>query len=147
MNIFVLDKDQSKAALYTCDRHVVKMLVETAQILSTVHHLRNSSLKNIVYKPTHIKHPCVIWCNQNIANYKWLIDLFVELEKQYELRYNKKHLSFRLLYVVLKNTPSELPEGDLTDFAMAMPEKYKSTDVVESYRNYYIGEKAKFATW
>ena len=39
MNIFVLDKDPHIAAQMHCDRHVPKMIVESAQMLSTAHRL------------------------------------------------------------------------------------------------------------
>ena len=147
MNIFVLDKDPELAALYSCDLHVVKMSLETAQILSTVHHLRNSSIVKEIYKPTHQKHPCVLWANECSGNYEWLVELFEQLEYQYESRYHKKHSSYLLLYKYLKNKPLELPNGPLTTFVLAMPEKYRTDDPVISYRDYYIGEKSRFAIW
>ena len=77
MNIFYLDKNPKLAAKYHCDKHIVKMIIEYAQILSTVHHLYNSpnEILNKIYKKTHINHPCVKWAASNLENYNFLYNL------------------------------------------------------------------------
>lgn len=158
MNIFVLDRDPAMAAYYHCDQHVVKMILETAQILSTVWHdaapgaihWREGSptLRGLrIYKPTHSSHPCVLWAKANAANYCWLHSLGLELLEQYRGRYGKIHNSTDVIGV-LDAAPERLPMmNDVYEFVQCMPDQYKCDDAVEAYRAYYKGEKSKFARW
>jgi aminopeptidase-like protein len=142
MQVFVLDKNPTKSAKMLCDKHVVKMVLESAQILSTVHYLQNTTYKTNVYAPTHIKHPCVIWANDSKKNYLWLLKHLKALLKEYTYRYNKIHKTKTILKY-LKKTPKNLKNKKLY-FVLAMPDKYKQKDVVKSYRDYYINEKKSF---
>jgi len=144
MNIFVLDNDPFLAAQYHCDKHVVKMIVESFQILSFAHHHYNTKYKDVVYKKTHANHPCCQWVIQSYDNYKWLYQLAFFLLKEYTYRYNKIHKSQEKLQYIYYNP---CPEGALTPFAQAMPEQYRDENTVQAYRNYYIGEKIRFAKW
>jgi hypothetical protein len=143
MNIFVVDLNPEVAARMLCDKHVVKMIVETAQILCTVSH--NLGDKNVKYKPTHSKHPCTIWASETNDNYMWLASHGMALCKEYTLRYGKVHKSQEVILKCLTSAVKPKAIG-LTNFAQAMPEQYRNNDVVSAYRNYYIGEK-KFAKW
>ena len=146
MNIFALDNDPTKAAQMHCDKHVVKMVLESAQILSTVHHLYESEWACAVYKPTHKNHPSVKWAAQSQANYQWLYVLLHYLSMEYEGRYNRVHKSWQKLNSCLQIVPRAMP-GLVTDkqarFALTMPDVYKfvSDDPVECYRAYYWHEK------
>lgn len=143
MNIFVLDECPQKAAEYSCDKHVVKMVLETAQLLSTA--LQQNGVKT-TYKATHINHPCAIWARKTKGNYKWLYRHFICLLDEYFKRYGKIHSCNRLTKELhpdnFKNS-----NNDQTMFSLAMPEQYKSDDPVKSYRAYYLGEKYSFAKW
>ena len=70
MNIFYLDKNPDLSAQLHCDKHVVKMILEYAQMLSTAHRVLDNSQD--VYKIAHKNHPCTIWVRENKSNYKWL---------------------------------------------------------------------------
>lgn len=146
MNIFVLDLDPELAAKYHCDKHVVKMILETAQLLCTSHWLYSKDRIDL-YKPTHVKHPCTLWVSESLENYQWLMSLFYYLEVEFENRYQHEHLAYRSMYNKLKMPPKGIPSKDLTPFAQAMPEIYKDPDPVKAYRAYYCGEKNKIATW
>lgn len=148
MNIFVLDTDPVQAAQFHCDKHVVKMVLESTQILSTLHHVHGdvSKLSVTPYAKTHHHHPCVIWAGESEANFNFLVDLTEALFDEYTYRYEKLHKSSQVFNEV-KHKPSRIPEGDLTQFALAMPEQYKCDDPVESYRAYYRGDKHGFAKW
>jgi hypothetical protein len=146
MNIFVLDKCPYRAAEQQCDKHVVKMVLETGQMLSTVHR-QYGNLHDTLYRETHSKHPCTQWAGRNRANYNWLFDHFCGLANEYLHRYGKTHKSFTQLYAVVRYPPDAMPDGELTPFALAMPEHYKGDDAVESYRRYYLGEKSDFLTY
>ena len=147
MNIFILDTDPVKCAKYHSNKHVVKMILETAQMLSSAHRILGEDHPDL-YRLTHKNHPCTKWVCESIANYNWAYSLFEALEKEYEHRYNKQHLSWKKLHNVLKNAPSKLNHSDLTPFALAMPDQYKHiNDPVQSYRSYYIGEKSHIFQW
>lgn len=87
MNIFILDNDVSKCAMYHCDKHVVKMILESAQMLSTV--IRESGI-DCGYKITHLNHPCTIWTRESLSNWKWLRNLVEALNQEYKFRFEKK---------------------------------------------------------
>ena len=88
MNIFYLDKDPKKCAEMHCDKHVVKMILEYAQLLSTAHRVLdgNEWADHVgLYKATHKNHPSAIWARESAGNYFWLNKLFQELCKEYTL--------------------------------------------------------------
>ena len=135
MNIFVLDSNIRKCAQYHCDKHVVKMILESAQILSTV--LRVSGM-DYGYKATHANHPCTLWAGKSLSNWKWLRELASALNKEYRFRFEKEinHKSFSLT----QSMPvPRIADYGLTSFALAMPEAYKNKNPVIAYRQYYLG--------
>lgn len=144
MNIFVLDTDPYKCAVYHNDKHVVKMILETAQLLCGVHWVDGSEAP---YKLSHRNHPCAIWSRECIENYIWLCDLGMALSREYSHRYNKRHKSQDIIEWCYDNKPNLRSNGDLTPFALAMPDECKVGNVVESYRAYYMVEKRGFAVW
>lgn len=101
------------------------------------------------YRPTHYNHPCAIWVRESPANYNWLCQLGWELCQEYTYRYNKIHACQVHLEWLMKNPPPIPVEvREITEVRLAMPEKYKiEGDPIESYRRYYLGDKAKFAKW
>ena len=145
MNRFVLDLDPLVAARYHCDKHVVKMILEEAQMLSTVHR-RYGSTDERLYRATHVNHPCTLWAGENRANYRWAYNLFAALCSEYTRRYGKTHATARLRDV-LAEPPTGMPTGTLSPFPQAMPEQLRGPDAVEAYRRYYISDKARFAKW
>ena len=86
MNIFILDRNLKKCAQYHCDRHVVKMILESAQLLSTV--LRINDIDE-GYRPTHQNHPCTLWAGKSLTNWIWLRKLAENLNSEYKFRFNK----------------------------------------------------------
>ncbi len=148
MNIFALDYSPKLAAQYHCDKHVVKMIVETAQILSTAHHINgvNSQLREIIYKETHKNHPCCIWARESTENYLWLCSLGIELCKEYTLRYGKIHKTQSILEMLVGNIPN-FKYVCFTPFALAMPEDCWKEDAVLAYRKYYMVHKRGICTW
>jgi hypothetical protein len=145
MNIFVLDQDTSKAAEYHCDKHVVKMCLEYAQLLSTTANFYMG--ETVGYKSTHVNHPCSVWARQSSSNVRWLSGLLLKLGDQYTLRYCKVHKSVHVGVKSALIAMKKMPDLGLTPFAQAMPEQYKNEDPVVAYRDYYRKEKAGFATW
>ena len=130
MNIFVLDDDPFVAAQYHADIHVNKMILESAQMLSTV--------LSGPYKPTHANHPCTLWVGASRSNAAWVCMLAEGLNREAQQRYSK-HTDHKSWTVIRDMIPllDTLPDYGLTPFALAMPEEYKSDDAVNSYRAYY----------
>ena len=144
MNIFVLDKDPKTCAVYHNDKHVVKMILETAQLLCGVHWVEGGEAP---YKLSHKNHPSAIWTRECVENYIWLCDLGLELCNEYTYRYGKRHKSQDIIEWCLLNVPNIPEKGDTTPFALAMPDECKVGDAVASYRVYYMVEKRGFANW
>lgn len=149
MNIFILDSDPTIAAQSLADQHINKMIIEHCQLLATAH---NRDLSP--YKHTHFNHPCAKWVRESLANYVWLIQctgaLIDERHHRWPDRAIHKSESVWLWYaenvdlIIVNNT-------DLTPFAQAMPDIFKSDDAVKSYRAYYKAHKRvlnhKPASW
>jgi len=151
MNIFMVDKDASKAAQDLCDKHVVKMILESCQMLSTAHHFYGSAESSPrMYKAAFAHHPCTKWVITSRSNYCWLWRHAFELCNEYRTRFGPQdHKCRGMLIDALYITPIHQPELGFTTPAQAMPEQYKRTgsDYVAAYRAYYLGEKVRFATW
>lgn len=145
MQIFILDLDPVKSAQYQCDKHCVKMPTESAQILCTVHHLIGKRT-DIPYKKTHIHHPCVTWASKSMSNYNWLLSLLDAQLDEYTFRYKRIHKVRQVYSWLMFNKPS-LPDIGLITFPLTMPDIYKTDDTVESFRNFYIGDKLGFAKY
>ena len=172
MNIFVLDESPQIAARDMCDKHVVKMIVESAQMLSTAHRMLdgtkytgktkkgrnikrwlhpNSNLEKTLYLACHTGHPSTLWVMENAYNYHWLYKHMIALNDQFKLRYGhvKDHSTITLLKEILMYPPKNISLNKLpTDPTPAMPDDCKIPgDVVGSYRKYYIEHKRSFASW
>lgn len=134
MNIFVLDENPRIAASLHCDVHVVKMILETTQILCTVRHLTGDPVPD-GYKPTHANHPCTKWARESSGNYLWLCGLLYWLHDEYECRYKRVHASHRLQALLYTGILPAL--GPRTPFIFCGPESCIRETVTESYRELY----------
>lgn len=169
MNIFYLSTDPVQAAEWMVDKHVVKMILESAQLLSTAHRILdgvevagksktgrnvkrwvlNDGRDSVIYTATHVNHPSAVWCRQSVENYNWLVDHFHALGKEYTYRYNKKHKCFEgdLAYM-LSSPPNNLKSYDWTPMPSAMADEYKiSDDSLTNYRHYYKVAKSRMHVW
>jgi hypothetical protein len=151
MNIFAVHESPYVAAQQLCDKHVVKMIVEGCQMLSTIHRMSSS---HVVYAPVELykscfeNHPCTIWARKTTENYYWLANHTLELSREYSYRYSGKiHKSHDMCVWFSQHVPCRVPYGELTQFAQAMPDKYKDQSSVIAYRKYYVNEKMRFAKW
>lgn len=142
MNIFYLDDDPFKAAGFMYDQHVVKMILETAQLLSTAHHVLGSGTSEM-YKKTHVNHPSAVWVRESVNNYDWTYLHFLGLCQEYTYRYGKTHKTETKLKDVLGRTPPSIPDGPLTPIPLCMPDVHKTDCPVQSYRHYYVFGKAE----
>lgn len=143
MNIFVLSDDVMQAAEYHVDRHIVKMPLESAQMLCT--NLSNLQIPT-PYKPVHQKHPCTIWAGKSAQNYQWLCDLGLALCLEYTYRYKKIHKCEEVINYCSKFI-KEFQNTGLTPFAQAMPDQFKNDNAIQAYRNYYKNGKNHLHQW
>jgi hypothetical protein len=143
MNIFYLHAIASKAAEYHCDKHVVKMILETAQLLYSAHWVLNpAGLSGDAYRKTHANHPCAIWVRESLSNYRWLADLGYWLCREYRFRYgDKTHKTEAHILWLRENPPCGLVDIGATPPRQAMPDDYKHADPVMAYRTYYVENK------
>lgn len=173
MNIFYIDRDPYKAAEQMVDKHVVKMILETAQLLSTAHRLLDGEeyvgqsktgrkakrwrlpdeREDILYSATHINHPSAVWCRQSNNNYTWLFCHFMGLLAEYTYRYGKEHKCSAPEFVdALSRPPHKIRVGHCTPVTPAMAEEYLVKDhgvpdSLKSYRNYYKHGKVHLHKW
>lgn len=170
MNIFFLDHDVKKCSEFHNDKHVVKMITELNQILSTAHRVldgisvigqsksgrkqqqweiqSDAIRETALYKATHINHPSAVWARTNRENYIWTSNLSIALAKEYTHRYGKTHKAeWSGLSVLLERVPDNISRGKFFDPPMCMPEEFHSDSVVDSYRTYYKIGKAHLGQW
>lgn len=162
MNIFYTDHNSHVAAVNLCDKHVVKMIVETAQMLSTAHRVldgvetrrpsksgkrmvkywEHPLYDDVLYKATHVNHPSNIWIRHNFANYSWANMHFCSLCLEYKRRFGgNAHSTWTKLGSIITRAPQNIKYGNLTPILQAMPEEFKQPDGVEAYRAYYRSKK------
>lgn len=143
MNIFVLDYNPVRAAQMQCDKHVVKMPLETAQLLCSAFPKGEAP-----YKQTHVNHPCSIWCREAKENYLWLIEHGLALCDEYEYRYGKIHQSKKVILWCKRNMKKvHFPKKQKTRYTLCFDECYKVGNAVQSYRNFYRQAKRDMAMW
>lgn len=165
MNIFRLDDNPVIAAQLQCDKHVVKMIVESAQMLSTVHRMLDGQLEtrlsatgrkskyynhdmdDVLYRAVHHNHPSTVWTRESKVNYEWHYAHFIGLCEEYEYRYGKQHATYGKLKDVLAIVPTNIPDIPETRFKLAMganPECQFPEDPVKSYRLFYQTKQDRF---
>jgi hypothetical protein len=169
MNIFYVDSDPEVAARNMVDRHVVKMILETAQLLSTAHRVidgeeyvgqsqsgrkakrwrLSGNADTIMYSATHINHPSAVWVRENSANYTWLYNHLLALGREYTYRYGRTHLTIDKLKDILKDTPENITQHRvMTKMPSCMDKQYiVSLDPITNYRNYYNYGKTDLLRW
>ena len=169
MNIFYLHNSPEICAEMHVDKHCVKMILETAQLLSTAHRVLDGTetvglsqsgrkakrwilpdgRESTLYSATHINHPSAIWARRSMDNYVWLHSLLNSLCKEYTYRYGKVHKCEHTgLVEALAKVPTNIPNTGFTEPTPAMPDQYKVPgNSVQSYHNYYNGEKTRMFSW
>lgn len=153
MNIFFFDQDPVTCAQMHCDKHVVKMILEYAQLLSTAHRVIDGDhVNDVLYKATHINHPSAKWVRHSKSNYDWLYSLFIALCDEYSYRYEKTHMTDSKLRDILGGSPSGLQDIGFSSPWRAMPDEYKvqkedASYCELSYRKYFKAEKRNIAKW
>ena len=170
MNIFYLDTNPALCAEYHCDKHVLKMIIEYAQLLSTAHRILdgeevqmlsnsgkqmvtqyklNNDREEHLYKCAHINHPSNIWVRSAADHYIYTMELWNSLNREYTNRYNKVHMTFKKLCQYLNQLPNNIDYNvGFQEPPQCMPDECKNeNDTIEAYRNFYKAHKREFATW
>ncbi len=145
MNLFYLDKDHATNAQYHVDKHVVKMILEAAQLLCTTYQLQGIEAP---YRKTHASHPTSIWVRNSRENFIWCVHYAIYLNCEKVYRYGTPHKSIDVINWAYSNLDKlDFPESGFTPFALAMPEQYRQACPIESYRSYYNHEKRDLFSW
>lgn len=152
MNIFYLDRDPLRCAKWHCDKHVVKMILEYAQLMSTAHRVLDGDdciATDVLYKKTHVNHPSAVWVRQSSENYLYVFDLFIRLCEEYSIRYSGKiHATEKKLLHILDHLPKNIPHCEFQEPPLCMPDDCKDAGSVEKcYQKYYRTHKAEIAKW
>lgn len=177
MNIFYLSHDHAQCAQWHVDKHVVKMILESCQLLSTARRLIDGVPKierrlvpgsspekyrnvkrwvledypehdKIIYQATHVNHPSAVWVRQSLENYVWLSDLTFALIDEYKYRYGKDHKCEIVARYLAHPPVKNFPQEGFTQPTPAMPDEYKVYgDSIASYWKYYRGAKSRMASW
>ena len=170
MNIFYLHENAKKSAEMHVDSHASKMCIEYAKLMSTAHRVLDGKqvkrlsknnrlittydhpdpqLDHTLYKSCHVNHHSAIWVRQSKKNYRWLYELWTELNTEFMYRYDKDvyHESYRKLKWALFSPPENMPEGVFTEPLQAMPDDVKNESSITAYRDYYIKYKQHLASW
>ena len=175
INIFYVDDNAENAAQCLVDKHVIKMILESCQLLSTAHRVLDGTEKtvkryvegslparyrnvkqwtldderdSVIYQATHINHPSAVWVRQSVENYNWLVDHFFALMDEYTYRYGKKHKCSGDISYMLQSPPHNLKNYEWTSMPSCMDDKYIISDnPVINYRNYYRLGKISLHKW
>ena len=145
MNIFYLDKCPNKAAKVQYNKHVVKMILESAQMLCAAHQVLGDPA-DVPYKLAHKNHPSTIWVRENSLHYDWLYEHMMALGSEYKRRYGRTHMSIDKCGH-LYEAPADIPHEPFEQPPQAMPDEYKDDCSLQAYWNYYIGAKRIIANW
>lgn len=138
MNIFFTSDSPVHCAEYLDDKRVVKMCLETAQMLCTA---INESGNKAPYKSTHKNHPSCKWVRESQANFEWTRKHFVALCWEYKKRYGKIHKSFKVIIDEI-NSFKDLPDIGLTPIPNCAANKEKGLcykdipDTILAYKMY-----------
>lgn len=141
MNIFFLHEAPIMAASFHCDRHVGKMLLESAQLLATAHHELGHP---VTYKPTHRNHPCAVWVRSSRLHYNYVSELAVALGREFRMRFDKDHATLAVVERELLLPPEPLVKSGWVNPPQCMPEAFRGGDTVEAYRRYYRSKASQF---
>ena len=169
MNLFYQHKDPEVSATLHCDKHVVKMIIEYAQMLSTAHRILdgseyisqtlggrrikrwehpNSNMEGVLYKASHINHPSTQWVRENAIQYQYAYDMFTNLCDEYTYRYGKVHMTDSKLRNLLDQLPKNIKLGEWNEPPQCMPNDVKVRgDSINAYHKYYAIYKKDFAKW
>ena len=165
MNIFVTDPCPIQSARNLPDKHIVKMPLETCQMLAIIYSDWYYGVGKLYkqdgtpYRTAHgafRNHPCTQWAAANQYNLAWLIRHGYALCDEYNQRYGKVHTCLDVISQaerIFHRSFSHIntlyhASRKVKDFTRAMPEyiKFDTTiDTIEAYKR-YLNTKPWLAT-
>ena len=120
VNFFYLDNDPKICAQCYCNKHIIKIPIEIAQILSKIHHELNSDIDySKIYKNSLVVKNTLgpyIWAMESLDNYIWTCHLGLALIDEYKFRYNKETFKTQIVIETLLDNPPNLPKIGKTKF-------------------------------
>ena len=167
MNIFYLHEDPVQNAKWHIDKHIVKMPIEYAQLLSTAHRMLDGweyygktangrkikrwrlfdEREDLLYKASHVNHPSAQWVRYSKQNYMVMWKIYMATLAEYTNRYGRVHKTSELSMSLMR-PPRFIKDKGLTPIPQCMPDYCKvENNPIQAYRTYYIQEKKGFASW
>lgn len=136
MNLFIPSPIIETSVQSLDDRRLIKMCLETAQLLSTAVRIIDEDTTLPVYKLTHKNHPVAVWVRQTSGNYIYTLNYFKAICDEYSYRFKKTHKSFSLYPIFVKFITSNeyipLMDSSITPFANCTD--YKTDEVHTAYK-------------
>lgn len=154
MNRFLIECFQSDIAKSLCDKHIVKMPLEEAQMLSHALHRHmgnedetfaefNERMGTQNGPKAHAKHPCTVWAGETRANYEWALTLLKQMCREKTRRYGKPHKCESLI-PLFEKLKVNIPDGNITPH----PQCFGSVDEeCRTQEDWPIGAYRKYYKW
>lgn len=153
MNLFVLDRMPEQAAVYNCDAHVRKIILEATEMMGYAYKKGEfAPWPHISSKSRHYNHPMSKWVRESRQNFNWTLEHGYALCREFEHRFGKKHKCLDYMDWIAMNIPLDnLPNTEQTDwprcFGLFKEQIDISNSAILDYRNYYIMAKRHLAKW
>jgi len=154
MNIFFVDNNPAQAARDLADKHVGKMLVESAQMLFTA--VRKHGYTGGGYASAYENHPMTKWVAMSYWHAEWLLEHAIALAGEFQFRYGHPHKTQDMLPTLAAAVHKLMPDNGWSNPPRCIPDEFKidydtyEGDVpchVASYREYYRVGKAHLHKW
>lgn len=149
MNIFVVSEIPTNCAKFLDDKRVIKMILETTQMLNTSLVVNHGADLSIGYKSTHANHPCTLWVGSNRERFIWTVTLLQALCHEYSVRYNKVHKCEQYISYFL-SVASNFKTGELLPFVNCTTDFKHIENTFEAYKmqlNKKWSEDKRQPTW
>lgn len=149
MNIFVTHPSPAVSALWLDDSRLNKMILESAQMLSTAIRTvtdNDASICEGLYRKTHTNHPCNIWVRETRANFMWLVAHASTMANYKATRDGKRHRSMEIIVNALRRS-RVIPEGEQTPFANSAANQDHGVDFKSEPNTYSAYRKYLVARW
>lgn len=149
MNIFYTSTSPYECAYNLCMVHVNKMIIETAQMMSTAHFVLDRQKYDELYflmKPTHINHPSNVWVRSSWSHYDWMREHLAALLAIYIFRTGKRH-KVEDRYIHLMHVPKNIPISGFVDPPRAMPDDLKYDTSIITTEAYQLYLDRKYNEW
>jgi hypothetical protein len=152
VNIFFLSDCPEKSAKLLCNRHKVRMPLESAGMLAFAFPEGETPIPNL-RSNRHHKHPASVWARQSKSNFEWLLIHALTQAEDYKKHYKREHASEKHIHWFKNNYHKiSFPRAELTSFSRCFSSFKEYLDNTESntikaYQSFYWLDKKTFAKW